>query len=199
VPRQLPEYAVWQGDVRSPDWFKTRYGVDAVGYSDQLNKTVTPMAPAWLHVLEGTNADSGADFATTDLPVLPPGLQFCFEDGAFGLLYDVMTRLRAIKTPTEVAVMRYASEVTSAGHVAAMQAARPGLREYHLEAAFLHAAAVRGCRLAAYTPIAAAGRNGAALHYGHAGAPNDAELRAGDIALCDLGAEYHCYAADVTT
>jgi len=199
VPRQPAEYAVWQGDVRSPDWFKARYGVDAVGYADQLNKTLTPMAPAWLHVLEGSNSDSGADVAPTELPVLPPGLQFCFEDGAFTLLHDVMTRLRVVKTAAEVAVMRYAADVTCAGHVAAMRAAKPGMREFHLEATFLHAAAMRGCRLPAYTPIAAAGRNGAALHYGHAGAPNDAELRAGDLALCDLGAEYHCYAADVTT
>ena len=199
VPRQPAEYAVWQGDVRSPDWFKARYGVDAVSYADQLAKTLAPLSPAWLHVLEGSNSDSGADVAPTDLPVLPPGLQFCVDDGLFALLHDVMTRLRVLKTPAEVEVMRYAADVTCAGHVAAMRATRPGLREYHLEATFLHAAAMRGCRLPAYTPIAAAGRNGAALHYGHAGAPNDAELRDGDLALCDLGAEYHCYASDVTT
>ena len=36
------------------------------------------------------------------------------------------------------------------------------------------------------------------LHYGHAGAPNDAPLRDGDIALLDMGAEYACYGADIT-
>ncbi len=199
VPRQPPEYAVWMGDIHSPDWFKARYGVDAVGYADAVSATLAPLAPAWLHVLEGSNSDSGEDYPPTDLPSLPPGLQFCFEDGAFGLLHAVMTRLRGYKTDAELAVMRYASDVTCRAHVAAMRAAAPGGREFHLEAAFLASAAHEGCRHAAYVPIVAAGRHAACLHYGHAGAPNAGPLRAGDLALCDLGAEYHCYAADVTT
>ena len=74
----------------------------------------------------------------------------------------------------------------------------------------------------AYTCICACGPNPAVLHYGHAGAgaawePSDAVVRAtahrvsghagapnarllkeGDQALLDMGAEYHCYAADIT-
>jgi Xaa-Pro dipeptidase len=200
VPRHKPEYAVWMGTIRSLDWFKARYGVDAVAYADNMAATLAPMGPAWLHVLDGTNSDSGTEFPATDLPSLAPGLDFCFENGAFTALHEAMTALRVHKSDAELAVMRYASRVTSDAHVAAMRIAKHGLREYHLEAAFLHAAASRGgCRLPAYTPIAAAGRHGAALHYGHAGAPNNGPLRDGDLALCDFGAEYHCYAADVTT
>ena len=36
------------------------------------------------------------------------------------------------------------------------------------------------------------------LHYGHAGAPNDRQIQDGDMCLMDLGAEYFCYASDVT-
>ena len=74
----------------------------------------------------------------------------------------------------------------------------------------------------AYTCICACGPNPAVLHYGHAGAgaawePSDAVVRAtahrvsghagapnarllkeGDQALLDMGAEYHCYASDIT-
>jgi Xaa-Pro dipeptidase len=37
------------------------------------------------------------------------------------------------------------------------------------------------------------------LHYGHAGAPNSREIKDGDIGLYDMGAEYHCYCADITS
>ena len=33
------------------------------------------------------------------------------------------------------------------------------------------------------------------LHYGHAGRPNSRLLLENDMALLDMGAEYHCYAS----
>ena len=38
----------------------------------------------------------------------------------------------------------------------------------------------------------------AVLHYGHAGAPNARRLGPKDLALLDMGAEYHCYCSDIT-
>ena len=55
-----------------------------------------------------------------------------------------------------------------------------------------------GCRKAAYTSICACGPNGAVLHYGHAGAPNDRLLLANDMCLLDMGADYHGYVSDIT-
>jgi Xaa-Pro dipeptidase len=40
-----------------------------------------------------------------------------------------------------------------------------------------------------YTCICATGGNGSVLHYGHAGAPNDRQLKDGDMCLFDMGSE----------
>ena len=49
--------------------------------------------------------------------------------------------------------------------------------QYQLEALFKHHTYSHGgCRHEAYTCICAMGPNGAVLHYGHAGAPNDRRL-----------------------
>ena len=45
-----------------------------------------------------------------------------------------------------------------------------------------------------YEPIVGGGANGCVLHY----RANNAELRDGDLLLVDAGAEYQCYASDIT-
>ncbi|KAL2337413.1 hypothetical protein Fmac_011859 [Flemingia macrophylla] len=75
---------------------------------------------------------------------------------------------------------------------------RVGMKEYQLESIFLHHTYMYGgCRHCSYTCICATGDNSAVLHYGHAAAPNDKTLE-GDMALFDMGAEYHFYGSDIT-
>jgi Xaa-Pro dipeptidase len=96
-------------------------------------------------------------------------------------------------------VLRYVNWVSSMAHAEVMRAATPGMMEYQLESLFQHHTYTHGgCRHMAYTCICACGPNPAILHYGHAGRPNSRQMRAGDLALLDMGAEYHCYAADIT-
>lgn len=53
--------------------------------------------------------------------------------------------------------------------------------------------------LPGYTCIAASGSNGAVLHYGHAGAPNDRQTHDGDLVLFDMGCEYYRYGSGELT
>merc|ERR1712232_1347575 len=84
-------------------------------------------------------------------------------------------------------------------HVTCMRQIKPGMREYQLESLFKHYCYYNGgCRHMSYTCICGSGINSATLHYGHAGAPNDKKIEDGDMCLFDMGAEYHCYGADIT-
>lgn len=95
--------------------------------------------------------------------------------------------------------MKYCAYVASNAHVAVMRSTHAGMMEYELEARFLFEIYKNGgCRRCAYTSICACGPNASVLHYGHAGAPNDRQLGEADIALLDMGSEYHGYVSDIT-
>jgi len=117
----------------------------------------------------------------------------------FEALFRAAQALRVIKTAAEVEVMRYTHWVSCMAHVEVMRSCRAGMMEYQLESLFQHHTYTHGgCRHMSYTCICACGPNPAILHYGHAGAPNNRLLAPGDMALLDMGAEYHCYASDIT-
>lgn len=84
-------------------------------------------------------------------------------------------------------------------HVEVMRATKPGMMEYQLESLFHHHTYTHGgCRHVSYTCICGCGPSASILHYGHAGRPNSRLLTSSDMALLDMGAEYHCYASDIT-
>lgn len=101
-------------------------------------------------------------------------------------------RLR--KDPVEIAALERAAEITARGHCRAMEAARPGMMEYELqaeiEAAFRRAGSPRN----GYDSIVASGANACTLHY----VSSSRRMRAGDLVLVDAGAERELYTADIT-
>ena len=106
----------------------------------------------------------------------------------------VLHELRLFKSPAEIEVMRRAAAITAEAHVAAMRAARPGVRENEIEALIEYTFRRRGATAPAYGTIVAGGEHACTLHY----VRNDAVLRNGDLLLIDAGAEFDCYASDVT-
>ena len=90
--------------------------------------------------------------------------------------------------------MRRAARIAGAAHRRAMQATRPGRREYEIEAELLHEFRRNGAQFPAYSPIVAGGPNACVLHY----VSNDAPLRDGELLLIDAGCELDGYAADLT-
>jgi Xaa-Pro dipeptidase len=193
MPRLPEAWGVWMGRIHPPEHFRDVYEVDEVRYVDELPNVLGGRKPQKVLLLSGKNADSG----NMARPASFPGIDALPTDTA--LLYPELVEARVRKTEAELAVLRYVNGVSSAAHVAVMQACRPGLMEYQLEALFLHEVYAKGgARFTAYTCICGCGPRSSVLHYGHQGAPNDQPLRDGDLFLNDSGAEYHGYASDIT-
>lgn len=194
VPKLPEHFAVWMGTIPSLDVFKSKYGVDSVLYTESLCTEITRIAPQCIHLLQGSNTDSGLLMQRPDF-----GDDLKDHKVVDDVLYRALCESRCTKTPEEIEVMRYVSKISSEAHVEVMRSCKPGMMEYQLESIFLHKAYFNGgCRFAPYTAIIGAGEHGAFLHYGHSGAPNACEIPDNALVLCDMGGEYHGYAADIT-
>ena len=106
----------------------------------------------------------------------------------------ILSELRLIKNETELQRIQMATEITGAGHVAAMKAVRPGMYEYDLEALVESTFRMNGANGAAFPTIVASGGNATILHY----TTNDCQIKDESLVLIDAGAEYGRYSGDVT-
>ncbi len=105
------------------------------------------------------------------------------------LLHD----MRLYKSRAELSAMRKSARIAVAAHKRAMKKTRPGLKEYEIEAEYVHEFRRHGA-VPSYQPIVGGGNNGCVLHY----VENDSELGDGDLLLVDAGCEYDYYASDIT-
>lgn len=168
--------------------------MDDVKFVDELESFLSEASPGKLFTNYGMCSDSGKYAKPADIPGAAG-----FEIDSGPKLFHAMTECRVIKTELELELMRYVACASSEAHMAVMAHCRPGLSEFQLESLFKHWTYYHGgCRHMAYTCICGTGGNSAILHYGHAGAPNSKRVVDGDICLFDMGAEYHCYASDIT-
>lgn len=111
----------------------------------------------------------------------------------FVALSHLLHDLRLYKSRDELRVMRRSARIAAEAHVRAMRTVRPGMNEHEIEAELLHTFRRHGA-VPSYEPIVGGGDNACVLHY----RANNAPLRDGDLLLIDAGAEYACYASDIT-
>jgi Xaa-Pro aminopeptidase len=105
------------------------------------------------------------------------------------LLHD----MRLYKSRAEQGVMKKAAKISVAAHKRAMQACKPGLFEYSIEAEYNYEFSRNGAEHA-YPPIVGSGQNGCILHY----TENTDVLKDGELLLIDAGCEVEGYASDIT-
>jgi Xaa-Pro aminopeptidase len=109
-------------------------------------------------------------------------------------LDPILDKLRLIKSPREIALVREATRLAGVAIAEAIRSARPGQKENDLEAIADYVFKQGGAQGFAYFALAAAGKNAHYPHY-HGG---EAQLKAGDLVLFDYAPDYRYYTSDVT-
>ncbi len=106
----------------------------------------------------------------------------------------IMHGLRAIKSPIEIELLQKASDINTKAFNRILKVMKPGMKEYELEAEFIHEYTRHGSTGFSYDPIIAGGKNATILHY----VENNQPIKDGDLVLFDCGCWYANYASDVT-
>ena len=106
----------------------------------------------------------------------------------------MMAALRIRKSPTEIALIEKTVDITVAGQKAAAKAIAPGVWEYQVEAALEYEFRRSGAERPSFPSIVGSGPNSTTLHYN----ASTRQMKAGELVVIDIGAEYSGYAGDVT-
>ncbi len=119
--------------------------------------------------------EKGADFKLT-----PPG--------------EILTSMGRTRDASEIRMLRKAIDITAEAQLAAMQALRPGMYEYQLQAVIEYVYTLNGSRRVAFPCIIGSGKNSCILHW----MLNSKQMNAGEVVVVDIGAQYNFYSADIT-
>ncbi len=190
------EREIWDGYRHGPEAARAAFGFDAAHVIGELDARMPDLLadrPA-MHVHLGDDVVWDArvlGWINTVRGRARSGVAAPQEIRDVRALLDEM---RLLKDEHELALMRRAGEISGAAHRRAMQAARPGVTEYEIEAVLQHEFRRCGAQAPAYTPIVAGGANACVLHY----VDNSAPLGDGDLLLIDAGCELDGYASDIT-
>lgn len=124
-------------------------------------------------------------------------IQWCKERyplHTYARVAPIMSKLRRVKEKQEIDLMQKACDITEKGFRRVLKFTKSGVKEYEIEAEYVHEFIRHGSKGFAYTPIIASGKNNIVLHY----IENNQECKTGELVLLDVAAEYANYNSDLT-
>lgn len=185
IPKIDLRKAVWGGAGSTKSEAEELYDVDVVAYLSDLERDTKTwwktgdgklylLHPIRSHLIPSISTSS----ARTDTTTLQSAIDQC----------------RVIKNDYEINLIRQANKVSADAHRAVLENIRSFENESQVEGIFLDTCVSEGAHNQAYNIIAGSGSNASVLHY----SKNDEPLAGRQVLLIDAGAEWNCYASDVT-
>lgn len=189
--------ATWEGHKLTKEEARALTGIETVLWTSEFNKLLNTMLTmggaefVYLNTNEHYRADAAVETRDSRF------IKWCKEKyplHKYERIAPIMSKLRSIKSKEEIDQLQIACDITESAFRRVLKFVEPGVKEYEIEAEFIHEFLRKGSRGFAYEPIIASGANSCVLHY----IENDKVCKAGDVLLLDVGAEYGNYNADMT-
>jgi Xaa-Pro aminopeptidase len=158
-------------------------GISAVKVLSELNSAVNALLQKGSKVFTETSDQRSLD----RLRAIAPSAQT--QNAA-----SALAALRVRKSTTELELIEKTVNITVDGHKAAARIIAPGVWEYQVEAALEYEFRRQGAERPSFPSIVGSGPNSTILHYN----ASTRQMKAGDLVVVDVGAEYSGYAGDVT-
>ncbi|GJG87900.1 Xaa-Pro aminopeptidase [Gemmatimonadetes bacterium T265] len=196
VPPRNPRLELFVGARTGPAEVPARAGVPGRLLAE-LRPTVDSLLATGLPLFVVSDVQT-ADYARAD--TLTRGARFVAAVRAARPTADVRSldtvalRLRAQKSPAEVALLRRAAVISAAGHREAMRAVAPGCNEGEIQALLDGTFRRMGGERPGYASIVGSGPNATVLHYD----ADDRVMQDGDLLVIDAATAFGHYSADVT-
>lgn len=182
LPNMDSEDVMWSGLPLLLEDALKKFDVDEVKYASHLSESLKSLS------------NDGFSILTTDINKRNESVKEFLIERDENLFY-ALDESRLIKDSFEIELMRHASNITDMCHLAVMSATPIETNETHMHAEFMYHALRQGSKYQLYDPICCSGPNCSTLHY----VKNDDEIGAEKKSiLIDAGAEWCCYASDVT-
>lgn len=191
------QIATWEGHKLTKEEAREVSGIETVLWTTDFHRIFNTMMVMGgvEHVYLNTNEHYRADVLVESRD--SRFIKWCKEKyplHQYTRVAPVMSKLRAMKSRYELEQMQEACNITEKAFRRILKFVKPGVKEYEIEAEFVHEFVRNGSRGFAYEPIIASGSNSCVLHY----IENNKVCKAGDVLLLDVGAEYANYNADMT-
>ena len=186
---------IWTGRRFTEEELNEISGIERIEDINNLNKTVDAllssqhMQTLWL-CFEALAPERSFDIERE----FSKGIRNRYPHIVVKNSYPYVCAMRKIKTQGEIDAICKGMQITEAGIRRMMQVAKPGMKEYELEAEFNDELAAHGQRNNAFPSIIAAGERIFYLHYSSPfGLVSD-----GELILTDVGAAYDEYCTDIS-
>ncbi len=190
-----PEIAIWEGAKLSKKEAQDLTGIESIMWVDSFETVLKTLMSEAETILLPSNEHTRRSIETeTREERFSKWIRNEYPLHTYGRLAPHMHRIRSIKSVEEIEQMQRACKITEDGFRRVLKFAKPGVKEYEIQAEFMHEFLRKQSRGFAYEPIIASGFSACVLHY----ISNENECKDGEVILMDVGCEYGNYASDMT-